>query len=251
MNKLSPFLLSPLFRNIVCQKRNKVDFFKAMNEGKIILCNLSKGALSENVSRLFGAFLVAKIQVVAMRRHTIPQEKRRNFYLYVDEFQNLMSGDFDKILSEARKYRLNLILAHQFTSQLNERVRSSIFGNAGTFISFNLGVHDARLMETLFGAFDQQDILNMGVGEAIISVGKSQDSFNLNTFPPITKKSEDIARQIIENSRKNYATPREEVEKSLLRVVPKADVVNFKTKKKQEPRGLEKDESSSFEEFYE
>src|SRR3989344_1896339 len=137
-NKVGQFLSSSIIRNIVGQQESTIDIFNLMNEGKIFLVNVSKGRIGEDNSALFGAMIITKLQLAAMERVRIPEEERRDFYLYIDEFQNFATDSFASILSEARKYRLNLILAHQYVGQLvtdtSTKVRDAIFGNVGTMI---------------------------------------------------------------------------------------------------------------------
>ena len=146
-NKVGQFISNPLIRNIVGQETSSFDLRKIMDEGKILIMNLSKGKIGEENSRLLGAMLVTKIYLTAMTRVDIPREEdRRDFYLYVDEFQNFATESFASILSEARKYRLNLTLAHQYVAQMDETVQDAVFGNVGSMISFRVGAQDAELL---------------------------------------------------------------------------------------------------------
>ena len=140
-NKVGQFISAPLIRNIIGQVKSTIDMRKIMDEGKILIMNLSKGRIGEENSRLLGALLITKIQLAAMSRVDIPEEKRQDFYLYVDEFQNFATESFVNILSEARKYRLYLVLAHQYLLELRwkKKVRDAVFGNVGTIISFRVG----------------------------------------------------------------------------------------------------------------
>ena len=135
-----------MMRNIIGQSKSAFDFRKAMDEGKILLVNLSKGKIGEENAAFLGLVLVPKILVAAMSRQDMPEEQRKDFYLYVDEFQNFATPDFAQILSEARKYRLNLIVANQFIGQMDEEVKNAIFGNVGTIMSFRVGVTDANYL---------------------------------------------------------------------------------------------------------
>jgi len=137
-NKIGQFLSSPIVRNIFCQPKSSLRIRKIMDEGKILLINLSKGKIGEDNSAMIGSFLVSKFQIDAMSRADIPYKERKDFYLYIDEFQNFATDSFESILSEARKYRLSLIVANQYTTQIEENVRNAIFGNVGSIISFGL-----------------------------------------------------------------------------------------------------------------
>ncbi len=137
-NKIGQFLSSPIVRNIFAQPKSKINLRQIMDEGKILLINLSKGKIGEDNASMIGSFLVSKFQIDAMSRADLDFRDRRDFYLYIDEFQNFATDSFENILSEARKYRLSLIVANQFTSQIQENVRDAIFGNVGTIVSFGL-----------------------------------------------------------------------------------------------------------------
>ncbi|MDD2671769.1 MAG: type IV secretion system DNA-binding domain-containing protein, partial [Syntrophales bacterium] len=161
-NKAGQFISSPLIRNIVGQTKSTIDIRKVMDEGKILILNLSKGRIGEDVSHLLGALMISKIQLAAMGRVDIPEEGRRDFYLYVDEFQNFATESFTNILSEARKYRLCLILAHQYIAQMEETVRDAVFGNVGTLTVFRVGAEDAEALEPEFTPeFLAQDLVNL------------------------------------------------------------------------------------------
>lgn len=142
-NKVGQFLSSSIVRNIFGQPMSKLNMRKVMDEGKILLINLSKGKIGEDNTEMIGSFIVTKLQIDAMSRANIPEKERRPFYLHIDEFQNFATESFAVILSEARKYRLALIVANQYTSQLSETIRDAIFGNVGSIVSFNVGYDDA------------------------------------------------------------------------------------------------------------
>ena len=139
MNKVGQFVSSPTIRKIIGHQRSTIDFAELMNEGKIVILNLSQGKLGEDNAALLGAMFITKMQLAAMDRVRVPEEQRRDFYLYVDEFQNFATSSFVKILSEARKYRLNLTVANQYIGQLTEDVMKAIFGNVGSLSSFVVG----------------------------------------------------------------------------------------------------------------
>jgi len=213
-------------RNIVCQRRAAINFDRLLNEGKILLANLSTGLLTEKVAGTLGSFLTTKIVNAAFRRASLPEGQRRPWFLYIDEFQSFMnlSVGFERILAEARKYRLVLAgLANQYVGQLSPAVRQAIFGNVGTFIVFRLGVEDAQAAAKELGVFTATDILNLNVGEAIARVGASETAFNLRTFrePPLA--AQDPTSRIIALTRQLYARPRDEVEAELREVMRAAE----------------------------
>lgn len=152
-NKVNRFLASTTIRNILGQKSSTLDLWDAMNSGKIVLMNLSKGKIGEDNANLLGALLVSRIQFMALQRANIPYEQRRPFYLYVDEFQNFATGSFESILSESRKYGLGLYLTHQYTAQLPEQILKAVLGNVGTIVTFALGTPDARALSLEFAPF--------------------------------------------------------------------------------------------------
>lgn len=149
-NKVGQFLSSSIIRNIVGQTKSSIDLRDVMDSGKILIMNLSKGRIGEDASALLGAMMITKLQLAAMSRVDIPEGQRRDFYLYVDEFQNFSTESFASILSEARKYRLNITLAHQYVAQLSDEVRAAVFGNVGTLVSFRIGAEDADELEKEF-----------------------------------------------------------------------------------------------------
>ncbi len=169
VSKFGRFVTNKMMRNIIGQSYSSFDFRKAMDEGKILLVSLSKGKIGEENASFLGLVLVPKILVAAMSRQDIPEETRRDFYLYVDEFQNFATPDFAQILSEARKYRLNLIVANQFIGQMDEEVKNAIFGNVGTIVSFRVGVTDANYLQHEFQpTFTEADLINIDVFNAYI-----------------------------------------------------------------------------------
>lgn len=221
-NKIGQFTSSSIIRNIFGQAKSKINFRKLMDEGKIVLVNLSKGKIGEDNTNLLGSFIVSKIQIDAMSRADMEEEKRRDFYLYIDEFQNFATDSFATILSEARKYKLGLILANQYSSQLDEVTRGAIFGNVGTMISMTLGYDDALIMANQFkGMVSANDFLDIPKYKAYIKLmihGIVSDPFNFQTIalPPgddVLTLKEKIRAQ----SRNRYATGRTELE-DLIRV---------------------------------
>jgi hypothetical protein len=222
VNKLSPFLLSRSVRNVICQRHSAIDFDRLLNDGKILLANL---AVTEKVAGMFGSFLVTKLVNAAFRRSRIPEDLRRPFYLYVDEFQAMMnvSTGFDRILAEARKYRLILSMANQYVGQLSIPVRQAIFGNVGTFVVFRLGVDDAHLVAKETGVFTAPELQNLQVGEAVVRAGGSATAFNLTTYREPPAPPDDPTRRIIALTRQRYARPRAEVERELQPVAQAAE----------------------------
>lgn len=231
LNKLSVFLNNRVVRNVICQRHSAVDFDSLLNQGQILLANLSTGLLTEKIAGTFGSFLVTKIVNAALRRASIPEENRRPWYLYVDEFQSFMnvSVGFERILSEARKYKLVLAgLANQYVGQLSPTVRQAVFGNVGVMVAFRLGVDDANLAAKEFGYFTADEILNLGVGQALVRAGTSAMAYNIETYRAPVPPPNDSMAAIIEQSRRLYSRPRDEVERELgeysERTPPFADV---------------------------
>lgn len=223
-NKIGQFSSAAVIRNIIGQPYSSFDFRKAMDEKKIIIMNLSKGRIGEDNSKLLGGMLITKIQLAAMSRVDIPEEARKDFFLYVDEFQNFVTDSFADILSEARKYRLDLIVTNQYIGQLvhdkNAKVKDAIFGNVGTFVAFRTGGEDVEFLEEKqFGPnIMAQDLLhlpNYNIYLRLMIDGVPSRPFSAITLPPVPKPEISHANAIIEYSRKTYSTPREEVEKEI------------------------------------
>lgn len=187
LNKIGQFLASERIRHIVANKKSTFSFDEVMNEGKILILNLSQGKLGEDTTALLGAMFITKMQLTAMRRVALPEEKRRDFYLYVDEFQNFATSSFIKILSEARKYRLNLILANQYIGQVEEDIQKAIFGNVGTLITFVIGARDAVLFEKEFGKkYTANDLVSLGKFQILLKMaidGLTSEPFLAVTLP--------------------------------------------------------------------
>lgn len=218
LNKVGQFVSTALIRNIVGQTQNKVDIAKIMNEGKILLMRISKGNLGEENAALIGSMVITKIQQAAMARTTIPEEQRRDFYLYCDEFQYFATDTFAEILSEARKYHLNLTMAHQYMGQLSHIIRTTAFGNVGTIINFRVGAEDAAILENEYTpVFKVRDIINLGVREFYIKMsvdGELRDAFSGRTIN-VQSPKDNYTDEIIKRSRSRYSTPRAEVENEL------------------------------------
>ena len=222
-NKVGRFLSSPMIRNIVGQVKSSVDLRKIMDEEKILLLNLSKGRIGEDNSALLGAMIITKIQLAAMSRVEIPEKDRKDFYLYVDEFQNFATESFGNILSEARKYRLNLIMAHQYMEQLSETTRSAVFGNVGTIVCFRVGGEDAEFLAKEFTPrFEEQDLLNLGKYNIYLKLmidGVASEPFSATTLPPVpeSEEADNMMEKVVKVSRERYATKREIIEEKILR----------------------------------
>lgn len=219
-NKIGQFMSSPIVRNIFAQPKSKIHIRKIMDEWKILLINLSKGKIGEDNAAMVGSFLVTKFQIDAMSRADIEYKARKDFYLYIDEFQNFATDSFENILSEARKYRLSLIVANQFTSQIQENVRNAIFGNVGTIISFGLGYDDATIMSSQFKELiTPNDLLSLPRYKAYIKLmadGITTDPFSIGTFPlPEPELSDEIKDKIRKQSRQRYGMERDKLEELL------------------------------------
>jgi hypothetical protein len=222
LNKVGQFLSSPIIRNILGQPKSAVDLRFAMDHGKIVVVNLSKGKIGEDTSSLLGAMIITKFQLDAMSRANIPEKERKDFYLYVDEFQNFATDSFATILSEARKYRLNLTMANQYIAQMPEEVRDAVFGNVGSIISFQVGFDDAEYMVGQYGEeVTANDLVSLSKYTAytrLLVDGMPSKTFSLDTLPPPDFELEEGRRdKVIKLSRERYATPRDIVEDKIRR----------------------------------
>ncbi len=229
-NKVGQFLSSSVIRNIVGQAKSTLDIREIMDSKKILLMNLSKGRIGEDNSALLGAMMITKIQLAAMSRVDVPEEERKDFYLYVDEFQNFATESFADILSEARKYRLNLIMAHQYIAQLTSmnamggritKVKDAVFGNVGTIVAFRIGGLDAEeLIKEFEPYFIEEDLVNLTkycIYLRLMINGVASKPFSATTLPPISTANEGIIEKVINVSRERYAKHREEVEEKIMR----------------------------------
>jgi len=232
-SKFGPFITNGLIRNVIGQTKSAFNIREAMDEGKIILCNLSKGKTGELNSQLLGSILVAKIQQAAMSRVNVPERERRDFYLYVDEFQNFVTDSFASILSEARKYRLNLIVAHQYISQITKsqgggkgkhedtEIRDAVFGNVGSMLCFKIGAADAETMTKEFSpVFSEQDLINIANYKACIKLNinnATSRGFTLETIYDQTGHDEEAAEAIRQLSRLKFGRDREFVEAEIFK----------------------------------
>ncbi|MEK7487742.1 MAG: type IV secretory system conjugative DNA transfer family protein [Patescibacteria group bacterium] len=219
-NKVGQFLTNPMIRNIVGQQKSSMHMRQIMDGKKILIMNLSKGRIGEDSSALMGAMLITKIQQAAMSRIDIAdEEQRHDFYLYIDEFQNFATESFAGILSEARKYRLDLTLAHQYVAQLDEEVRDAVVGNAGTLINFRIGADDAEFFEKEFSpeimALDLVNLPNQKIYLKLMIDGVTSRAFSANTLPPIVKPEKSFKDEIIKYSRETYGTARSGVEEEI------------------------------------
>jgi hypothetical protein len=219
LNKVGQFLTSIPLRNIVGQKKNTFDLRNVMDDGKILIVNLAKGRIGEDNCSLLGAMIVTRIQLAAMSRADIAEQKRRPFYFYVDEFHNFLTLSFADILAEARKYSLNLVLTHQYLEQLDEKLRSAVFGNVGTIISFRVGAEDARLLAQEFRpVFNETDLVNLPNHHIYLKLmidGVPSHAFSAITLPP-RERAKSFQNEIIASSRNKYARPKTEVEREML-----------------------------------
>ncbi|MEI6379187.1 MAG: type IV secretion system DNA-binding domain-containing protein [Candidatus Falkowbacteria bacterium] len=219
-NKVGQFLSSSLIRNVVGQVRSSIDIRKIMDEKKILLMDLSKGRIGEDNSQLLGAMMITKIQLAAMSRVDIAEKERNDFYLYVDEFQNFATESFANILSEARKYRLALIMAHQYIEQLNEKVKSAVFGNVGTLVVYRVGATDASsLVKEFAPVFTEEDLVNLPKYNLCIKLmidGIASDPFSARCLPPLPEGAKTgNAQKVIDATRAKFASPRLEVEEAI------------------------------------
>ncbi|MDE2021889.1 MAG: ATP-binding protein [Patescibacteria group bacterium] len=219
-NKVGQLLTSPQMRNIVGQPKSSVDFGFVMNEKRILFANLSKGKIGEDKSNLLGSAVITKLYLAALERQNQKEEYRRDFYLYVDEFQNFSTDIFPSILSEARKYRLNLIIAHQYLYQLTESIKHAVFGNVGTIVAFRVGNFDANIlgdeMRPDFDSTALEHLDNYHVALKLLIDGKRSKAFSAITAPPVPKRGDEAEREtILRISRERYGTPRDIVEEKL------------------------------------
>lgn len=219
-NKIGQFTANPLIRNIIGQPKSSFDLRKIMDDKKIIIINLSKGQVGEQNANLLGSMLITKIYLASLSRADVTEAEMKtlpNFYLYVDEFQSFANESFANILSEARKYKLNLTIAHQYIEQMSDEVRAAVFGNVGTMITFRVGSYDAEVLEKEFApTFTAEDIVNLGAYQIYLRLmidGIGSKPFSAGSMPPLEKPEVDSVAAIKENSRRRNTKPRAEVEK--------------------------------------
>ncbi len=222
-NKIGQFTSNPLIRNIIGQPKSSFDIREMMDQKKILIINLSKGQVGETNMRLIGSMLTTRIFLGAMSRADLVGEeldKLPPFYFYVDEFQNFANDTFAEILSEARKYHLNLIIAHQYVEQMEEQVRAAVFGNVGTTVAFRVGPFDAETLETVFSPeFMKEDLVNLASRQIYLSLmidGVGSRPFSAITIPPIEPPPRDYKKEVIESSREQFGAKRGEIEQSIM-----------------------------------
>jgi hypothetical protein len=215
LNKVGAFTANPLVRNIIGQPKNSFNIRQIMDERKILIVNLSRGLVGEDNAALLGALLVTKIQLASMSRADIPQQERVPFYLYVDEFQNFATDSFATILSEARKYALNLTVANQYIAQMSQDVKDAVFGNVGSMIAFRMGADDARTMQKYFEPkFEEYDLVHMNNRNFVINMtidGEKTQAFSATTLT-LPELPPEHTQSIIEHSRQHHAVTRAEAE---------------------------------------
>lgn len=219
-NKIGQFLSASIIRNMVAQVKSTIDIKQLMDNQKIFIMNLSKGRIGEDNSRLLGGMLITKIQLAAMERVDIPEKDRKDFFLYVDEFQNFANPSFANILSEARKYRLSLILAHQYVKQLDELVADAVFGNVGSIVAFRVGGPDSEeLVKEFTPTFIEEDVVNLPKFQIILKLmidGVASLPFSAITIPPIGSPT-GSRDKVIRVSRERYSKRIEEIEAKITR----------------------------------
>ena len=221
-NKLGQFTSNPLIRNIIGQPHSSFNLREMMDDRKIFIVNLSKGQLGEGNANLLGGMIITKIYLAAMSRADLTEgelKKLPNFYMYVDEFQSFANESFADILSEARKYKLALVVAHQYIKQMDEKVADAVFGNVGTQIMFRVGAPDAEVLEKEYApVFTAEDMVSLGFAQIYLKLmidGVASHPFSATTLPPIAPPAKSFREQVIESSRELYGRPRLEVEKAI------------------------------------
>ena len=221
-NKIGQFTSNPLIRNIIGQEKSSFDFRKMMDTRKIVIVNLSKGLVGEGNAKLLGSMFVTKMYLAAMSRADVQEQEAKKlapFYLYVDEFQSFANKSFSDILSEARKYKLALTIAHQYIEQMEEEVVAAVFGNIGTMATFRVGARDAEFLEKEFAPqFMAEDLVNLGIFQVYLKLmidGISSPPFSATTLPPIERDKVSFKEQVIASSRKQFAFGRSEVEEKI------------------------------------
>lgn len=211
VNKLGQFLSNPMLGNLFNQKENKINIEDLMNNNKIILINLSKGSIGEENASLLGTIFLTKIKQAGMSRANQGLGDKKDFYLYIDEFQNVVTDTFENILSESRKYGINLVLAHQYMAQLSPKVQQAVLGNVGSMIVFRVGGDDATKLKPEFAPiFDVKDMINLGVGEFYIKMnidGESYDPFSAESLRVLDPIHQSYRERVIESSRVKYSNP--------------------------------------------
>ncbi|MBI2406613.1 MAG: TraM recognition domain-containing protein, partial [Candidatus Harrisonbacteria bacterium] len=205
---------------IIGQRKSAFNFRKCMDEGKILLVNLAKGRIGDINAGLLGMVIVGKLLMASLSRVDVPENKRRDFYLYIDEFQNFTTDSIATILSEARKYHLDLVVAHQFIAQLQEKIRDAVFGNVGSLVVFRVGATDAEFLVKQFEpTFTKSDLINIDNYNAYVKLligGETTPPFNIQTLRAATGSSE-AGRVVKEQSRKRYGGDLRAIEEDILK----------------------------------
>lgn len=247
-NKVGQFTSNPLIRNIVGQPNSSFDIRKMMDEKKILIINLSKGRVGEGNANLLGSMLITKIYLAAMSRADVSEKilaRLPQFYLYVDEFQSFANESFADILSEARKYKLNLTMAHQYLEQMSEEVRAAVFGNVGTMVIFRVGPFDAEVFEKEFvPTFTAEDFVNLGMYQMYLKLmidGVTSHPFSATGMPPIQMDGPSFKDGVIESSRRQFARPRREVEDNIITQIESTPAPEKTVLKRKEERQDRKD----------
>lgn len=222
-NKIGQFTSNPLIRNIIGQPNSSFDIRDLMDNRKILLINLSKGLVGDTNMKLLGSMITTRIFLAAMSRADLPEaelKRSAKFYFYVDEFQNFANDTFAEILSEARKYNLNLLIAHQYVEQMEEQVRAAVFGNVGTTVAFRVGPFDAEVLETIFfPEFTKEDLVNLGFAQIYLTLmidGIGSRPFSAVTIPPIEAPARSLRKEVIEASRTTYGNQRADIEGAIM-----------------------------------
>lgn len=256
VNKLGQFLSDPLLRNIFGQKQNKIDISKLMNEGKIIFINIAKGRIGEENSSFFGSMFLTKIKQAGMERASLSEKDRKDFYLYVDEFHNIVTQTFENILSEARKYALNLTIAHQFIGQLIPQVQHAVLGNIGNLICFRVGGEDAVKLKPEFAPlFDVKDMINLAITEFYIKMtidGESYDPFSAETLKVLLPTHPSYREEIMVASRRKYSIAKDdaakliaEEEATIIRSAEEKAIIEGRAKRKEREKNKEKENNKN------
>lgn len=251
-NKIGQFTNNPLIRNIIGQPKSSFDIRKMMDERKIMIVNLSKGRVGESNANLLGAMLITKIYLGAMSRADVSEKTLRTlpqFYLYVDEFQSFANESFADILSEARKYKLNLTIAHQYIEQMSEEVRAAVFGNVGTMIVFRVGAYDAEVLEKEFAPqFTAEDIVNLGQFQLYLRLmidGVGSQPFSGKNLPPIAGPAISFKEQAIESSRATFGQGRSLVEEQVRKQTMSEEPAPAKPKESQSTQSAPRSDQRS------
>jgi len=246
-NKVGQFTGNPLIRNIIGQPKSSFDIREMMDKKKILIINLSKGLVGETNMRLLGSMLTTRIFLAAMSRANLPAgelAKLPHFYFYVDEFQNFANQTFAEILSESRKYKLNLVIAHQYIEQMEEEVRDAVFGNVGTTVVFRVGPFDAEVLETIFmPQFTKEDVVGLDRRQIYLTLmidGVGSVPFSAVTIPPIESPKVSYREQVIGSSRERFTAPRANIENAIIQELAASAASevppDMRMKKRQVPR---------------